>query len=78
MENASKMTVLVSRANTSSAFVEKVGIAFKVRRSKNENSSPYAFKSRVVFNQSDSEIENRLRQAFARWTRQVNNDSTNL
>ena len=77
-KSARKMTVSASKAKTSSAFVEKVGIAFKVRRFKNQSNAPYAFKSRVVFNQSDSEIEDRFRQAFANWTRQVSNDSANV
>jgi hypothetical protein len=72
------MTVLTSKVKTSSAFVEKVGVAFKVRRFKNQSNAPYVFKSRVVFNQSDSEIENRFRQVFARWTRQVSDDSANV
>lgn len=73
-----KMTASYSKAKTSSAFVEKVGVAFKVRRFKNQSNAPYAFKSRVVFNQSDSEIEDRFRQAFTRWTRQVSDDSANV
>jgi hypothetical protein len=77
-KSARKMTASSSKAKTSSAFVEKVGIAFKVRRLKNQSNAPYAFKSRVVFNQSDSEIEDRFRQAFAHWTRQVSNDSANV
>jgi hypothetical protein len=72
------MAVSSSKVKTSSDFVEKVGIAFKVRRFKNQNNGPYAFKSRVVFNQSDSEIEDRFRQAFARWTRQISNGSANV
>lgn len=77
-KSAPKMTAASSKVKTSSAFVEKVGIAFKVRRFKNQSNGPYAFKSRVVFNQSDSEIEDRFRQAFTRWTRQVSNDSANV
>lgn len=77
-ENGRKMTVSPSKSKTSSAFVEKVGIAFKVRRLESNSNAPYTFRSRVVFSQSDSEIEDRLRQAFARWTRQVSNDSANV
>ena len=72
------MALSASKETISSAFVERVGIAFKVRRFKNETKRSYAFKSRVAFNQSDSEIEDRLRYAFTRWNRQVSNDSANI
>ena len=72
------MTTSASKEKISPAFVERVGIAFKVRRINTANKRPYAFKSRVVFNQSDSEIEDRFRHAFVQWTRQVGNDPANI
>ena len=72
------MTTSAPKEKVSTAFVERVGIAFKERRINNANQRPYAFKSRVVFNQSDSEIEDRFRHAFVQWTRKVGNDSANI